>query len=65
MSDAKVKAEARRAKILAREGTRLALAKGDIVRNLNNTKLHIIFNKEYRQHSTQRMNKKKHRRIVH
>lgn len=32
MSDAKVKAEARRAKILGREANRLALAKGDIVR---------------------------------
>ena len=31
MSDAKAKAEARRAKILGRESNRLALAKGDVV----------------------------------
>lgn len=31
MSDAKAKAEARRAKILAREGDRLSLAKGEKV----------------------------------
>lgn len=39
MSDAKAKAEARRAKILGRENDRLALAKGNLVRTffpLNN-----------------------------
>ena len=40
MSDARAKAEARRAKILGREGSRLALAKGDIVSLLYR---HIIF----------------------